>query len=407
MRYTTSQLGPLCTKLGSGVTPRGGEAVYVESGTALIRSQNVYNLQFSVDGLAHIDEEQARKMRGVTVESNDVLLNITGDSVARTCVVPDYALPARVNQHVAIIRPNAEKLDPFFLNYILVAPRMQSTLLSVAGSGGTRKALTKEMLEGLQVPTPDIEVQRRVVEVLKNYDDLIEVNRRRIRLLEEAARVIYREWFVRLRFPGHEHTEVVDGLPVGWHAGDIATFYDTTSGGTPSRTNSDFFTGDINWVKTQELNENFIFETEEKITAQAIRQSAAKLFPEGTLLVSIYGNSNIGRTAILAAPSSCNQACVALFPKHECASPYLAQLHIQSIRDSLISLSQGAAQTNISQQTLRGVKLVLPSKVVADAFMEIVEPQYMLKRNLEQQLDKLRRARDLLLPRLMSGEIEV
>ena len=100
------KLKDCCLKIGSGATPKGGASVYIDEGVSLIRSQNVYNLNFSYSGLAHINDEAAEKLKGVTVYSRDVLLNITGDSVARTCMVPDDVLPARVNQHVSIIRPD-------------------------------------------------------------------------------------------------------------------------------------------------------------------------------------------------------------------------------------------------------------------------------------------------------------
>ena len=122
-------LKDLCSKIGSGVTPRGGADVYQESGTALIRSQNVYNGEFDESGLAHIDDGMAEPMSGVTVKENDVLLNITGDSVARCCLAPTEKLPARVNQHVAIIRAKRGLLNPEFLMYYLISPQMQAKML--------------------------------------------------------------------------------------------------------------------------------------------------------------------------------------------------------------------------------------------------------------------------------------
>ena len=127
-------------------------------------------------------------MKGVAIESGDILLNTTGDSVARCCQVPDDVLPARVNQHVSIIRPDQSKLHPRFLMYFLVSPLMQATMLSLAGSVGTRKALTKTMVERFRLPVPDLSVQRKIAWLLSAYDDLIENNRRRIALLEQAAR---------------------------------------------------------------------------------------------------------------------------------------------------------------------------------------------------------------------------
>jgi type I restriction enzyme S subunit len=137
------KLSSVCSKIGSGATPRGGENVYLNEGTAIIRSQNVYNGYFMTEGLAYLTEEHAEQLRGVTVEPRDVLLNITGDSVARSCQVSEAVLPARVNQHVAIVRPNPNKLLPEFLCYYFVSPLMQKYLLSRAGSGGTRNVLDK------------------------------------------------------------------------------------------------------------------------------------------------------------------------------------------------------------------------------------------------------------------------
>src|SRR5438132_14320480 len=138
------RLGDVCTKIGSGATPLGGASVYLDAGeVALIRSQNVYNDGFHHNGLTYITTEHAEELSNVEVRRGDVLLNITGDSVARCCQVDPAILPARVNQHVAIVRPDPDKLNPRFLRYSLVSPAMQQRLLSWAASGGTRNALTK------------------------------------------------------------------------------------------------------------------------------------------------------------------------------------------------------------------------------------------------------------------------
>jgi len=263
------------------------------------------------------------------------------------------------------------------------------------------------MLKNIEIPIPPLSVQDRIVSILSTYDDLIENNRRRIQLLEQAARLLYREWFVRLRFPGHEHATITDGVPEGWENGTVADFFDTTSGGTPSRKRPEFFEGDTNWVKTQELNEDFIFETEEKITTEALSKSSAKLFPSGTLLVSIYAGTNIGRTGILEMPSASNQACVALFPRHPFSNFIFAQLFFQNIRETLIGIAQGSAQTNISQQILRKVPMLMPSKTLMQNFLAALAPVYDQLKNLKLQNMRFEESRDLLLPRLMNGEVTV
>src|SRR5436309_1536011 len=192
------RLGDVCTKMGSGATPRGGSEVYLDRGPyALIRSQNIYNSGFQRDGLVFLDEARAAELDNVEVRRDDVLLNITGDSVARCCQVDPSILPARVNQHVAIIRPDPRKLDPRFLRFLLVSPEMQTRLLSWAGSGGTRNALTKGMIESVDVLAPrDVGEQRAIAHILGTLDDKIELNRRTNETLEAIARALFKSWFV-------------------------------------------------------------------------------------------------------------------------------------------------------------------------------------------------------------------
>lgn len=147
------KLAVLTSKIGSGATPRGGEAAYKKSGVSLIRSMNVRDEGFTRKGLAFIDAQQAQALAGVTVEAGDVLLNITGASVARVTHVPADVLPARVNQHVAILRPTPE-ISAVFLERLLLTPQMKAKLLSVGGSGATREAITKSEIEGLDIIVP-------------------------------------------------------------------------------------------------------------------------------------------------------------------------------------------------------------------------------------------------------------
>ena len=195
--WGTVTLGEVCTKIGSGATPRGGKEVYSDTGTfTLIRSQNVYNGGFQHEGLVFIGVHHADQLKNVEVLREDVLLNITGDSVARACQVAPDVLPARVNQHVAIIRPDPASLDPGYLRYFLVSPNMQTLLLSWAGSGGTRNALTKGMIESLEIPILPLPEQRAIAHILGSLDDKIELNRRMNQTLEAMARTIFQDWFV-------------------------------------------------------------------------------------------------------------------------------------------------------------------------------------------------------------------
>jgi type I restriction enzyme S subunit len=153
-------LGEVCSKLGSGATPKGGKESYCLEGISLIRSTNVLDYQFLYEDLAKINEAQAKALDGVTIESKDVLFNITGVSVARCCMVPDDVLPARVNQHVMIVRPS-QKSMAFYLLCILCYPDVKNTLLGISQAGSTREAITKDEMERFKIIVPAQEILQK------------------------------------------------------------------------------------------------------------------------------------------------------------------------------------------------------------------------------------------------------
>ena len=162
-RYTLTSLKEITTKIGSGATPKGGKKSYQTEGISLIRSMNVLYGSFSYDNLAHINEKQAKALDGVAIQCADVLFNITGASIARCCVVPDDVIPARVNQHVSILRPIQKVLNSDYLSVVLLASQNQKKLLDIGEAGATRQALTKGNLEVFQIPLPPLSVQKEIV----------------------------------------------------------------------------------------------------------------------------------------------------------------------------------------------------------------------------------------------------
>lgn len=166
-------LGNVCGKIGSGSTPRGGKESYHSEGISLIRSLNVHNDTFVYKDLAFIDDKQAHELRNVIIEENDVLLNITGASVARCCIVPKEILPARVNQHVSIIRPDANILNPRFLSRMFTCENYQLKLVKDAKSkGATREAITKEELELMKVIAPPKQLQTQFAQIVEKTETL-------------------------------------------------------------------------------------------------------------------------------------------------------------------------------------------------------------------------------------------
>ena len=171
--WEEKKLGALTSKIGSGATPKGGRKVYIDEGCHLIRSMNVQYNEFKYEELAHITDDAANQLKGVEIQENDVLFNITGASIARCCVVPDDVLPARVNQHVSILRLKQEVL-PRFLSYILNSPKHQRELLKIGEAGSTRQALTKTDLENHVIHYPNLDCQTNLLNTLDSFKSKVD-----------------------------------------------------------------------------------------------------------------------------------------------------------------------------------------------------------------------------------------
>lgn len=388
MKWEKVKLKDCCIKIGSGATPKGGATVYLDSGITFIRSQNVYNLHFDYDGITYITDDAAEKLNGVTIYENDILLNITGDSVARTCMVPKEVLPARVNQHVAIVRVNQDLMDSKFLSYYLASPQMQAHMLNLAvGKGASRNAITKIMIENFEVPCPPIETQRQIADILSAYDDLIENNQKQIKLLEEAAQRLYKEWFVDLRFPGCEQTKLIDGVPDGWKKGCLGDIAEFKRGKTITKTIA--IDGNIPVVAG------------------------------GTEPAYYHNIANTKAPVITVSASGANAGFVRMYHKDVFASDcsfadintteYLPFVYCFMINNKaqLEILQKGSAQPHVYAKDINAIMLNIPNENIIYSFCEITKIFFDKVKILEQSTRNLKQARDRLLPKLMSGEIEV
>ncbi|HZS93724.1 MAG TPA: restriction endonuclease subunit S [Chloroflexota bacterium] len=383
---------------------------------ALIRSQNVYKGRFHPRGLAFLSDQHAEEMAGVAVEAGDLLLNITGDSVARCCQAPEAVVPARVNQHVSIIRPDSDRLDANFLCYYMISPIMQSYLLSLAGSGGTRKALTKEMIERFEVPCPPISSQLAIASFLSHYDDLIANNTRRMALLEQAARLLFDEWFVRLRFPGHEHTRLSEGMPDGWTATDLEASCIPIDGIQTGPFGSqlheyDYTDEGIPVVMPKDIVGTRIATDDIARVPDSLRDRLSRhILSPGDIVLARRGD--IGRKAFISSRESgwlCGTGCMRLRPNAQIVEPrfLFETLGRPEVIGIIVSRAQGAIMPNLNLTIMSDVPVVLPPRSLQRQFIEYATPMYRQVEVLDQQNQKLQEARDLFLPRLMSGQVAV
>jgi type I restriction enzyme S subunit len=196
MGWESKTLKNTTTKIGSGATPKGGKESYQTEGITLIRSMNVHDGRFEYKDLAHITDEQAKQLDNVIVEENDVFINITGASVARSCIVPKHILPARVNQHVAIIRCKTSMLNPVFANQMFLNSSFKGQLLDIGESGGaTRQAITKQQLETLTVILPPIDLQQQFAAFVDQTDKSKLTIRQSLDKLELLKKSLMQEYF--------------------------------------------------------------------------------------------------------------------------------------------------------------------------------------------------------------------
>ncbi len=400
------KLGKYCLKIGSGVTPRGGSKVYIEKGIPLFRSQNIYNISFTNNGLVFIDDVIAKKMSNAKVVHGDVLINITGDSVARCCIPPSELLPARVNQHVTIIRSESTKLDSRYLMYSLNSPFMQATLLGIAtGSGATRNALTKNTLENLVINLPPLPTQKKIAAILSAYDDLIENNLKRIKLLEEMAQITYEEWFVRMRFPGHETAEWDEksGLPVGWERkklGEVCEF-------NMKKINKGY-SGDIIYVDISSVSTNSIEKNNPIPFAKAPGRAKRKL-SHGDLIWSCV-RPNRKSYAMIWNPESnliASTGFCVITPKFYHSSFIHNALSSVDFISYLVNNATGAAYPAVKVVDFENYDITIPTLELLNLFGNHFDKSLDTIHKLTLQNQYLKEARDILLPRLMSGLIDV
>ena len=398
------KLGDICTKIGSGATPKGGKEAYLGGDTSLIRSQNVLDFSFSWDGLAYIDDEQAAKLNGVIIERGDVLLNITGDSVARACVVPESALPARVNQHVSIIRGNTAIVLNDYILYFLQYKKPD--LLSLSQGGATRNALTKGMIEDLQIPLPPLSKQAEIVRVLKSFDDKIEVNRRINDNLEQQAQALFKSWFVDFEpFRDQPFVESELGMiPQGWKVIQLIDIAEISKNSiNPQKQPQTIF----NHYSIPAFDEGMNPEIQ---LGEDIKSNKFVITNKITLFSKL--NPRIKRVWYvdkLNSNSICSTEFVPYKAKDESQSSFLYSLiNSQGFYDYVMSMVNGATGSHqrFHPEESLNYNIAFNYEYVSK-YCEVMSPIIYQMLDNREESRRLAELRDTLLPRLMSGEIKV
>ena len=305
------------------------------------------------------------------------------------------------NQDVKAIVPNPD-VDARFLAYALQAatPRVLAMVGSAAHGTGR---LPTDLMRDLEIAVPRKDIQEAVAAILSAYDDLIENNNRRMELLEEAVRLLYREWFVHLRFPGHERVEVVDGVPEGWRRGVASELVEVLSGGTPRTSVEHYWNGPIPFFTPKDAPAGvFVWETEKSLTEEGVANCSSREFPKGTIFITARGT--VGKLAVAQRPMAVNQSCYALAPRPPFGIPFAfaAMAHMVSY---LQQAATGGVFDTIIKKTFDRTPVFLPAENLVASFSDVARPMLRQVETLSTMNRKLRKARDLLLPRLMDGRI--
>lgn len=400
MKYT---LKDICTKIGSGATPTGGKEAYKGGDYALVRSQNVLDYTFTTSGLAYINETQAKKLDGVKVEVGDVLLNITGDSVARACIIPDEILPARVNQHVAIIRANNQYALNEYLLYFLQYNKQY--LLSISQGGGTRSAITKKMIEDIEIDLPSLEDQLSIVNIINSISKKIEVNQQINDNLEQQLQTLYRKWFIENPKPEWPCISL----------SEIATF----TGGYSYKGNELVDTSDtaMATIKNFERKGGFKIEGYKPIipSSKLKEDQRAQLFDilvahtDLTQNAEVIGNAEILLSKDVYENLIYSMDLVKVNAKDSFPFQFLLALLLKNgrFKSHCIGYVNGTTVLHMNKRALPDYETIIPLREDAIHINNAAKAIFhKMSENLT-EVSNLTKMRDSLLPKLMSGELKI
>ena len=312
-----------------------------------------------------------------------------------------------INQAMNAIIPNADYDNEYV--YYAVKNILGNIKKLDSGTASGRENVSKSAFSKMEIwVEEELPIQHRIATILSRYDSLIENYQKQIKLLEESAQRLYKEWFIDLRFPGHENTKIVDGVPEGWERKKISDVCDTIGGGTPSTKVQEYYErGNINWVTPTDITKNnslCLLDTEKKITQEGLDHSSAKMLPVETILMT--SRASVGYFGICDFEVCTNQGFISCVPFKKNFQMYLLYNLMTRVEEIRIKAG-GSTYLEISKSVFRNFDIISPSDEILNSFQHKAHQILDKVRYLSKQIRHLTEARDRLLPKLMSGEIEV
>ena len=315
-----------------------------------------------------------------------------------------------LGRRMALIRTDPRRVDVRFLLYYFFTEEWRAVIRKNMLTGATVDRIPLTSFPDFPVKAPQLSVQQRIADVLSAYDELIENNQRRIRILETMARALYREWFVEFRFPGHERLPRVASrfgdIPKGWEIKTVADSFEISGGGTPSRKESSYWDeGTVQWFAPSDLTvagTMFMDDSPEHITTRGLAESSARLFPAFSVMMT--SRATIGSIAINTHEACTNQGFITCLPNERVPLNFLLQWLTDNVPKFKL-LASGATFKEISRGVFKTIEFLHPSPALVRRFESHVEPMAKQILELQRQATNLRRTRDLLLPRLLSGQV--
>lgn len=386
---------------------------YVEDPTAtpVVMPKDMIDGRIEEASIARVDDEIVERLGSHVLREGDIVLGRRGDIGRRawTGGTEDGWLCGTGSIRISL--NGSQGVRPRFIFYYLGLPQIIGWLEGHA-VGATMSNLSAGVVQQLPIRYPPLAVQDAIIQMLDSHEALIANNRRRIEILEEMARLLYREWFVHFRFPGHERVELVDSelgpIPEGWEVERVGEAMEAVGGGTPSKTVDEYWKeGTVQWFTPTDLTRSaspFAFQSGAQITDLGLKKSSAKLFPPDSVMMT--SRATIGAISISTTEAATNQGFITCLPSELLSSSYI-YFWLHANVDLFHTLAGGATFKELRKSTFRDLSMLVPHRQIMGEFGTQVEPMMDLIKTLLRQNEILRQARDLRLPRLISGEFDV